>query len=73
MKVVHVITRLGRDCGGPVRSVQGLVAALGEAGVEAWLLSITTEARPWLPGVISMELKQEEHGLQLVENEEAFA
>ena len=51
MKVVHVITRLGRDCGGPVRSVQGLVAALGEAGVETWLLSMTTEARPWLPGV----------------------
>lgn len=51
MKVVHVITRLGRDCGGPVRSVQGLVAALESVGVETWLLSMKTDAKPWLEGV----------------------
>ena len=50
MKALHVITSLGRECGGPVRSVQGLAAALGEVGVETWLLSMTTESKPWLEG-----------------------
>ena len=35
MKVLHVITGLGRSAGGPARSVQGLVAALCKAGVGA--------------------------------------
>lgn len=51
MKAIHVITRLGRDCGGPVRSVQGLVAALEANGVETWLLSMKTDAKPWMDGV----------------------
>lgn len=51
MKAIHVLTRLGRDCGGPVRSVQGLVAALEANGVETWLLSMKTPDKPWLPGV----------------------
>lgn len=51
MKVLHVITTIARDGGGPSRSVQGLVAALEKTGVEAWLLSLTPGEQPWLAGV----------------------
>lgn len=51
MKTLHVIGCLDRACGGPVRSVQGLVSALETAGVETWLLSMRTDAKPWMDGV----------------------
>lgn len=50
MKIIHVISSLKRDQGGPVRSLQGLVAALNEIGVEAWILSMKDDAEPWVPG-----------------------
>lgn len=51
MKVVHIISGISRNSGGPSRSSQGLVAALNAAGVEAWLLSCHPGEEPWLPGV----------------------
>ena len=51
MKVLHVITGISRDSGGPARSVQGLVASLNGAGVEAWLLTLGKGDNPWVDGV----------------------
>lgn len=51
LKVIHVINSLRWECGGPVRSVQGLVAALERCGVEAWILAMTTDAKPWMDGI----------------------
>ena len=55
MKVLHVITGVSRDSGGPSRSVQGLVAGLNAAGyfagVETWLLTIKYGDEPWVDGV----------------------
>lgn len=51
MRVVHIISGISRDSGGPSRSSQGLVAALNGAGVETWLLSCTPNEAPWLSGV----------------------
>ncbi len=51
MRVLHVITSLSRAAGGPARSVQGLVAGLNDAGVEAWLLSLKHGEEPWVDGV----------------------
>ena len=38
MKVVHIISSISREGGGPSRSSQALVAALEGAGCETWLL-----------------------------------
>lgn len=51
MKVLHLISGIGRELGGPSRSVQGLVAALERTGVETWLMSMTPGDRPWMDGV----------------------
>ncbi len=51
MKVLHVITSLKRSGGGPARSVQGLVAELNAAGVEAWLMTLRQGETPWVEGV----------------------
>ena len=51
MKVIHVISQIGHNLGGPSRSVQGLVAALESIGVEAWLMTMKPGEDPWLPGV----------------------
>ena len=51
MRVVHVISGISRRSGGPSRSVQGLVAGLNAAGVEAWLLTINRGDEPWVDGV----------------------
>ena len=51
MRVLHVITGISRRSGGPSRSVQGLVAGLNAAGVEAWLLALRHGDEPWLEGV----------------------
>ena len=51
MKVLHVISGLSRSSGGPSRSAQGLVAALGAVGVEAWLMTLGKGVEPWVDGV----------------------
>ena len=51
MTVLHVILSISRASGGPSRSVQGLVAGLNRAGVEAWLLALRTGNAPWVDGV----------------------
>lgn len=51
MKVLHIIDNIARTSGGPSRSSQGLVVALNQAGVEAWLASCTVGEEAWLPGV----------------------
>ena len=55
MKVLHVITTVSRDSGGPARSSQGLVAALCAVGVEARILTLDG-SEPWLPGAVKAEL-----------------
>lgn len=50
MKVLHVISGISKKSGGPSRSSQGLVAALCEAGVDAWIHSFDGAA-PWVKGV----------------------
>ena len=51
MKVLHVISSLSRDGGGPSRSAQGLVAGLNRAGVETWLMTLRHGDEPWVNGV----------------------
>ena len=51
MRVLHVISSLTREGGGPSRSSQGLVAGLNAAGIETWLLTINPSEVPWVPGV----------------------
>ena len=51
MKVLHVIGGITRSSGGPSRSVQGLVAGLNAAGVEAWLMTLSHRDEPWVDGV----------------------
>ena len=51
MKILHVISSVSRNSGGPARSVQGLVAGLNAAGVEAWLMTIKRGDKPWVGGV----------------------
>ena len=50
MRVLHIVPTIARESGGPARSTQGLVTALRENGVEAWLLSMTPGEVPWLSG-----------------------
>lgn len=51
MKVVHILSSLSLDGGGPSRSVQGLVAGLNAAGVETWLMTLNQGDEPWVDGV----------------------
>ncbi len=51
MRVVHIITDISRKSGGPSRSSQGLVAALNQAGVDAWLMTCTHGEEPWVEGI----------------------
>ena len=51
MRILHVISSLSRDGGGPSRSAQGLVAGLNRAGVEAWLMTLLPSDEPWVEGV----------------------
>lgn len=50
MRILHVITSLRRDAGGPARSVQGLVAAECAAGLDAWVWAMNGGS-PWVDGV----------------------
>lgn len=56
MKVLHIITGIARDLGGPSRSSQGLVAAGYRAGVDAWIYPFDG-AEPWIEGVRKYKLK----------------
>lgn len=51
MRALHIIQSISRSNGGPSRSVQGLVAGLNSAGVEAWLLTLQKCEKPWVEGV----------------------
>ena len=51
MKVVHVISSISREGGGPSRSSQALVAALEGAGCETWLLVCKPGETAWVAGV----------------------
>lgn len=53
MKVLHVISSLTRDGGGPSRSAQGLVAGLNRAGVDTWLMTLSHGDEPWVEGVVN--------------------
>lgn len=55
MRVLHVISSLSRDGGGPSRSVQGLVAGLNTAGVETGLMALNHGDEPWVDGVTRFE------------------
>ena len=55
MRVLHVITGLSRQSGGPSRSVQGLVAGLNAVGVETWLMTLNHGDKPWIKGVTRFE------------------
>lgn len=59
MKVVHIISGISRNSGGPSRSSQGLVAALNAAGVETWLLSCRPGEEAWVPGVTHFRVPTE--------------
>ena len=50
MKVLHIIPGLSRVSGGPSRSVQGLVAGLNAVGIDAWLMSLINDEKPWIDG-----------------------
>lgn len=51
MRVLHIVSSLSRNAGGPARSVQGLVAGLNAAGVDAWLMAMKPLGDPWVDGV----------------------
>ena len=53
MRVLHVIDCITRTSGGPSRSVQGLVSALNNAGVDAWLLAMKPYGIPWVGNVVT--------------------
>ena len=55
MKVIHVISGIGREGGGPSRSSQGLVAELCNAGIDAWIWPLNG-TKPWIPGARQAEL-----------------
>lgn len=73
MKILHVISGLGRGSGGPSRSCQGLVAAECAAGVDAWIWPIGG-GKPWVDGVRAIscriddvaELRETIRGFSLV-------
>jgi len=51
MRVLHIVSSLSRNAGGPARSVQGLVAGLNAAGVDAWLMAMKPLGDPWVDGI----------------------
>lgn len=48
MRILHVISDISREAGGPSRSSQGLVSALVEAGCDVRLLSLQPGNIPWM-------------------------
>lgn len=51
MRVLHIISSISRQGGGPSRSSQGLVSGLCAAGVDAWLMTLCRGEEPWIKGV----------------------
>ena len=51
MRILNVVSSLSHHAGGPSRSVQGLVAGLNRADVEAWLMTLRRGEEPWVDGV----------------------
>lgn len=51
MCILHVISSITHQGGGPSRSSQGLAAGLCAVGVEAWLMSLRHGESPWIEGV----------------------
>lgn len=51
MRVLHIISSISRQGGGPSRSSQGLVAGLCAAGIDAWLMTLQNGELPWIDGV----------------------
>lgn len=51
MKVLHIVSSLSRNAGGPARSVQGLVAGQCAAGIDAWLMTLKNLGEPWVDGI----------------------
>ncbi len=51
MRVLHIVSLISRDAGGPARSVQGLVSGLCSIGVDAWLLTLKKRGLPWVEGI----------------------
>lgn len=51
MNVLHIISSISRQGGGPSRSSQGLVAGLRAAGIDAWLMTLQNGELPWIDGV----------------------
>lgn len=52
MKILHIISSIKKESGGPARSSQGLVAALEKSGVETWLVVFNKNDQPWMDGVV---------------------
>ena len=50
MKVLNVVALMSPESGGLARSVQGFVAGLCQAGVDAWICPLDG-TEPWIPGV----------------------
>jgi glycosyltransferase involved in cell wall biosynthesis len=55
MKVLHVISGISRESGGPSRSSQGLVAAQCAAGVDAYIWPLDN-VDPWISGGRKVEV-----------------
>ena len=51
MTVLHIVSSVSRQAGGPARSVQGLVAAQCAVGVDAWLMTLKDLGDPWVRGI----------------------
>ena len=51
MTVLHIVSSVSRNAGGPARSVQGLVAAQCAAGIDAWLMTLKDLGDPWVRGI----------------------
>lgn len=51
MTVLHIVSSVSRNAGGPARSVQGLVAAQCAAGINAWLMTLRDLGDPWVAGI----------------------
>lgn len=51
MTVLHIVSSVSRNAGGPARSVQGLVAAQCAVGVDAWLMTLKDLGDPWVRGI----------------------
>ena len=50
MRVLNVVALMSQESGGLARSVQGFVAGLCQAGVDAWVWPLDG-TEPWIPGV----------------------